>query len=181
MANHSNPEVVIIGGGIGGSALAIVLARAGIAATILEKSTVHLDHVRGEWIAPWGVAETQRLGLYELLIGAGGHHLKRHIPYGDDVDAETAQTQTLSFTAFEGAGLKPPLCMRHPDMCDLLNAEAIASGVDLLRGVGEVEVTPGTAPSVRFHHEGKAREFQPRYRKRSRHTPSPSDAPAEAR
>jgi menaquinone-9 beta-reductase len=162
MANHSNPEVVIIGGGIGGSALAIVLARAGIAATILEKSTVHLDHVRGEWIAPWGVAETQRLGLYELLIGAGGHHLKRHIPYGDDVDAETAQTQTLSFTAFEGAGLKPPLCMRHPDMCDLLNAEAIASGVDLLRGVGEVEVTPGTAPSVRFHHEGKAREFQPR-------------------
>src|SRR5579872_6831269 len=129
MTNYSNPEVAIVGGGIGGSALAVALARAGISTTILEKSAKHVDHVRGEWVAPWGVAETQRLGLYDLLVSAGGHHLKRHIPYGDDVDIETAQTQTLSFTAFESAGLKPPLCMRHPDMCDLLNAEATASGV----------------------------------------------------
>src|SRR5579863_9048258 len=121
MANHQTPEVVIVGGGIGGSALAAVLAQAGIAATILEKSTVHVDHVRGEWIAPWGVTETQRLGLYDLLIKAGAHHLKRHIPYGDDLDIETAQANTLNFAAFEGAGLKPPLCMRHPDMCNLLN------------------------------------------------------------
>ena len=63
METHVNPEVVIIGAGIGGGALATVLARAGIAVTILEKSLVHTDHVRGEWIAPWGVAETQRLGL----------------------------------------------------------------------------------------------------------------------
>jgi menaquinone-9 beta-reductase len=162
MPKQTNPDVVIVGGGIGGSALAIALAREGISATILEKSTVHVDHVRGEWVAPWGVAETQRLGLYELLIRAGGHHLKRHIPYGDDVDIETAQAQTLAFTAFEGAGLKPPLCMRHPYMCDVLNAEAIASGAQLLRGVTDVEVMPGTAPSVRFHHEGGAQEFRPR-------------------
>ncbi|HZC45019.1 MAG TPA: FAD-dependent monooxygenase, partial [Candidatus Acidoferrum sp.] len=67
-----NAEVVIVGGGIGGSALATVLARAGISTLILEKSTVHLDHVRGEWLAPWGVNETQRLGLYDTLIAAGG-------------------------------------------------------------------------------------------------------------
>lgn len=162
MVIHTNPDVVIVGGGIGGSALAISLGRAGISATILEKSTVHVDHVRGEWVAPWGVAETQRLGLYDLLISAGGHHLRRHIPYGDDVDTETAQAQTLSFTAFEGAGLKPPLCMRHPYMCDVLNAEAIASGAELMRGVTDIEVTAGTAPSVRFHHEGQTREFKPR-------------------
>jgi len=162
MSSYANPEVVIVGGGIGGSALAAVLARAGIAATILEKSTVHIDHVRGEWIAPWGVAETQRLGLYDLLMSAGGHHLKRHIPYGDDVDIESAQAQTLAFAAFEGAGFKPPLCMRHPHMCDVLNAEAIASGAELLRGVSDVEVTPGVSPVVRFHHEGRARELKPR-------------------
>ena len=72
MTSHTNPEVVIVGGGIGGSALATVLARAGIATTVLEKSTVHVDHVRGEWIAPWGVAETQRLGLYDLLMKEAG-------------------------------------------------------------------------------------------------------------
>ena len=162
MTNQTNPEVVIVGGGIGGSALAIGLARAGIAATILEKSTVHVDHVRGEWIAPWGVAETERLGLYDLLMKAGGHHLKRHIPYGDDVDIETAQAQTLSFNAFEGAGLKPPLCIGHPHMCDVLNAEAVAAGAELLRGVADVDVTPGASPTVRFRNEGQAREIRPR-------------------
>lgn len=163
MSIHSdNPEVVIVGGGIGGSALACALAREGIATTILEKSTEHIDHVRGEWLAPWGVKETERLGLYELLLNAGGHHLKRHIPFGDDIEPELARTQTLDLTAFEGAGLKPPLCMRHPDMCDLLNAEASARGAKLLRGISDLQVTPGTSPEVRFRHAGRETRFSPR-------------------
>jgi 2-polyprenyl-6-methoxyphenol hydroxylase-like FAD-dependent oxidoreductase len=77
----TNPDVVIVGGGIGDGALATVLARAGIPTLVLEKSTVHVDHVRGEWIAPWGVAETERLGLYEALIAGGGHHLGEHVGF----------------------------------------------------------------------------------------------------
>ncbi len=160
--NSDHPEVCVVGAGIGGSALACVLAQSGIATTIIEKSTEHIDHVRGEWLAPWGVKETERLGLYELLLHAGGHHLKRHIPFGDDIDAEIAQTQTLDLTAFEGAGLKPPLCMRHPDMCDLLNAEAIARGARLMRGVSDVEITPGASPEVRFRHADRTIQFNPR-------------------
>ena len=162
METHPNPEVVIVGAGIGGSALATVLARAGIVVTILEKSLVHIDHVRGEWLAPWGVAETQRLGLYETLIAAGGHHLARHISYGDDIDATAAQLQMLDLAVFENAGFKPPLCMRHPEMCDLLNAEAIKSGAELIRGVTELQVTPGIAPQVRFRRDGVDRKFNPR-------------------
>ena len=153
---------MIVGAGIGGGALATVLARAGIAVTILEKSLVHVDHVRGEWIAPWGVAETQRLGLYETLIAAGGHHLGRHIGYGDDVDPATAEAQPLDLTAFEGAGFKPPLCMRHPVMCDLLDAEAIKAGADLIRGVTDLQVIAGAAPEVRFRHDGAERKLNPR-------------------
>ena len=159
---HAKPEVVIVGAGIGGGALATVLARAGIAVTILEKSLEHVDHVRGEWLAPWGVAETQRLGLYETLLAAGGHHLGRHISYGDDVDAATAESQPLDLTAFAGAGFKPPLCMRHPVMCDLLDAEAIKSGADLIRGVTDLQVTAGAAPAVRFRHDGVEHKFNPR-------------------
>jgi menaquinone-9 beta-reductase len=159
---HTRPEVVVVGAGIGGSALAIVLARAGIAVTVVEKSLVHVDHVRGEWVAPWGVAETQRLGLYETLIAAGGHHLGRHIAYGDDIDAVTAEAQLLDMTAFENAGFKPPLCMRHPDMCNLLNGEAIKAGVELIRGVADVQVTAGSAPEVRFRHDGVERTLNPR-------------------
>jgi 2-polyprenyl-6-methoxyphenol hydroxylase-like FAD-dependent oxidoreductase len=96
------------------------------------------------------------------LIKAGGHHLSRHVPYGDDIDTEAAQAQTLDFTVFENAGFKPPLCMRHPDMCDLLNAEAIASGVKLLRGVNDFELTPGASPEVRFFHDGVERTLRPR-------------------
>ena len=162
MEKHVNPEVVIVGAGIGGGALATVLARADIAVTILEKSLVHVDHVRGEWLAPWGVAETERLGLYETLLAAGGHHLARHIAYGDDIDPATAESQLLDMTVFANAGFKPPLCMRHPDMCNLLNTEAIEAGGELLRGVTELQVIAGIAPEVRFRHEGVQLKFNPR-------------------
>ena len=128
MEKHTNPEVVIVGAGIGGSALATVLARARIAVTLLEKSLVHVDHVRGEWLALVGRRGNPTPRLVRDLLAAGGHHLGRHIGYSDDIDPATAESQLLDFKAFESAGFKPPLCMRHPDMCDLLNREAIKVG-----------------------------------------------------
>ena len=90
----------MVGGGIGGGALATALARAGVSTLVLEKSTQHVDRVRGEWLSPWGVAETTRLGLYESLIGAGAHHVGEHIGFGDDVDEAAARNQALKFAAF---------------------------------------------------------------------------------
>src|SRR6185503_18740379 len=49
------------------------MARAGRSVLVLEKSTVYRDHVRGEWIAPWGVVELTRLGLYDAVRAGGGH------------------------------------------------------------------------------------------------------------
>ena len=157
-----NPEVVVVGGGIGGSALATVLARAGISVLILEKSPVHVDHVRGEWISPWGVNETIKLGLYDTLIAAGGHHLGEHISFGDDVDEATARAEAMNFPAFEPVGFKPPLCMRHPEMCNLLNSIAIESGASLLREVSDVAVTADNPPEIRFKHQGRASHLKPR-------------------
>ena len=92
--------------------------------------------------------------LVRHLDRAGGHHLGRHIGYSDDIDPAEAESQPLDFKAFEGAGFKPPLCMRHPDMCDLLNREATTSGAELLRGVTDLHVIAGSAPEVRFRHDG---------------------------
>jgi 2-polyprenyl-6-methoxyphenol hydroxylase-like FAD-dependent oxidoreductase len=155
-------EIVVVGGGIGGGALATALARSGVSTLVLEKSMQHVDRVRGEWLAPWGVAETVRLGLYESLLGAGAHHVGEHIGFGDDVDEATARDQALRFATFEGAGFKPPLCMRHPDMCDLLNASAVKSGATLLRDVSDVMVEPGNPPKVQFRHHGRTLQLKPR-------------------
>jgi 2-polyprenyl-6-methoxyphenol hydroxylase-like FAD-dependent oxidoreductase len=162
MGNPENPEVVIVGGGIGGSALATALARAGIDVTIVEKSTVHVDHVRGEWLAPWGVAESERLGLYDSLIAAGGHHLQTHIGFGDDVDTDVARAEAMDLSALAAAGLKPPLCMRHPDHCDVLNRAATEAGAKLLRGATNVRVTAGERPEVQFHHNSHEHAMRPR-------------------
>ena len=86
-------DVVIAGAGIGGSALATVLARAGLAVLVLEKETEYRDRVRGEWIAPWGVVEAKRLGLYETLRAGGGHHVAEHRTYHDALDADAARAQ----------------------------------------------------------------------------------------
>lgn len=48
-------DLAIVGGGIGGSALATVMARDGYSVLLLEQSEAYVDRVRGEWIAPWGV------------------------------------------------------------------------------------------------------------------------------
>ena len=76
-------DVVIIGGGIAGSALATVLSRAGKAVLVLERSSVYRDRVRGEGFQPWGVAEAGRLLLHETLMRAGGTHQSRFVPYDE--------------------------------------------------------------------------------------------------
>jgi 2-polyprenyl-6-methoxyphenol hydroxylase-like FAD-dependent oxidoreductase len=66
-------DAVVVGGGLGGSALADQLARGGHSVLVLEREARFRDRVRGENMLPWGVAATKRLGLYDDLIAAGGH------------------------------------------------------------------------------------------------------------
>lgn len=46
--SDNRPDAVIVGAGIAGSTLAVALARWGFGVTLLEKSAVHVDRVRGE-------------------------------------------------------------------------------------------------------------------------------------
>ena len=136
-------DVVVVGGGIAGSALATALARAGISVLILERSEVHIDHVRGEWLAPWGVVEAQRLGLYDVLIAGGGHHVTQHVPFGEEVDPELARLMAFDLTSMV-PGVPGPLCLGHPTMCDLFNRAAEQAGATLRRGVRDISVRSGS-------------------------------------
>jgi len=87
-------DLIIVGAGIGGAAAAIVMAQAGKSVLLLEQSVVYEDRVRGEWLAPWGVAEVKRLGLYELLMKAGAHHVQRHVTYDESRTAAESEAHT---------------------------------------------------------------------------------------
>lgn len=147
-------DLIVVGGGIGGSALAVAMARSGAKVLLLEKSMAYEDHVRGEWIAPWGVAETQRLGLYDLLCKAGGRHVKQHITYDETLDPSIAEAAPLPLDAFV-PGIPGPLCIGHPHHCQTLFDEAKREGVTALRGVDVKEIVPGAAPSVTYSLDGQ--------------------------
>jgi 2-polyprenyl-6-methoxyphenol hydroxylase-like FAD-dependent oxidoreductase len=66
-------DVVVVGGGIGGAALAVALANAGLGVTVLEASDEFADRVRGESMQPWGVKEARDLGVEPVLLDAGAH------------------------------------------------------------------------------------------------------------
>ncbi|MDZ4375420.1 MAG: FAD-dependent monooxygenase [Phenylobacterium sp.] len=147
-------DLIIVGGGIGGSALATVMARAGRSVLLLEQSEVYEDRVRGEWIAPWGVAEVKRLGLYDTLMAAGGHHITRHITYDETREPAEAEARTLPLGIFI-EGVPGPLCLGHPLHCQTLFDAAAAAGADARRDVQVSNMTLGAAPSVTFEHQGR--------------------------
>jgi 2-polyprenyl-6-methoxyphenol hydroxylase-like FAD-dependent oxidoreductase len=154
-------DLIIVGGGIGGSALATVMARAGRSVLLLEQSEVYEDRVRGEWIAPWGVVEVQRLGLYDLLRAAGGHHIGRHITYDETLEPQAAEASVLPLNIFK-EGVPGPLCLGHPLHCQTLFDAAKEAGATALRGVRVDTVVAGERPSVTYEHEGAIEEARGR-------------------
>lgn len=152
-------DLVIVGGGIGGSALATVMARAGRKVLLLEKSEHYEDRVRGEWIAPWGVTETRRLGLYDLLMSAGGHHITDHVTYDENLAPAVCEAAPLPLGIF-AADVPGPLCLGHPHHCQTLYDAAAAASAETLRPVTIDIITLGNAPSVTFFHNGETKTVQ---------------------
>ena len=71
-------DVLISGGGIAGSTLAILLGRQGLAVELFERRTFPKDKACGEGLMPAGVGVLQRLGLAEAVGGAPFHGVRYH-------------------------------------------------------------------------------------------------------
>lgn len=151
-------DFVIVGGGIGGSSLGAALAESGANVVILERETEFRDRVRGEWMAPWGVDELQRLGLYERFIAAGGRHLIRAVNYDELLAPEQAEENATAIDQLHPC-IPGPLCMEHVVMQNEAIAAAQERGAQVLRGVSKVEVQAGQNPAVRFEHQGRSMEL----------------------
>ena len=149
-------DLVIVGGGVGGGALAANMARAGHSVLVLERTDVYRDHVRGEWIAPWGVVELKTLGLYDAVRAAGGHHLSQHRPSEVGLSAEMAAMMTLDLASLL-PDIPGPLCIGHPRLCQLMAGEAATAGATVLRSVSDVRIDTAGTPTVEYAVDGQRR------------------------
>jgi 2-polyprenyl-6-methoxyphenol hydroxylase-like FAD-dependent oxidoreductase len=138
-----------------------VLARRGVSVVVLERDMRPVDRVRGEFMAPWGVAEAASLGLLDILQSAGGFHVPRAITYDENVAPDRAEASARDLRTVHPIGTGP-LCAGHPAMCDALCSAAERVGARVLRGVSHIAVAAGEPPSITFEQDGRRIAWRPR-------------------
>jgi menaquinone-9 beta-reductase len=128
-------DVIIVGGGLGGASLARLLASNGVRVLVAERELQFKDRIRGEWMAPWGVAEAQRAGIYDLLMEQCAHEN----PYVASLGRPAVDLRTTSLQRL------PALTFYHPAMQEVVLEAARSAGAEVWRGVSVREVKPGEA------------------------------------
>jgi menaquinone-9 beta-reductase len=141
-------DVITIGGGLAGTALAKVLAEAGLRVLVLERETTFRDRVRGEQMHCWGVAEAKKLGLYEPLMKTCGNEVRywssQLVGYSDIVRRDLFESSP------HRAG---SLNFYHPEMQTLMIGAAERAGVTVRRGSRVTRLLLDTDPGVSVKHE----------------------------
>jgi menaquinone-9 beta-reductase len=142
-------DVITIGGGLAGAALAKRLAENGMRVLVLEREAAFRDRVRGEQMHGWGVAEARTLGLYDLLRETCGHEVRfwsRQLVGFSEVRrrdlVETSPHRAGSFNFY------------HPDMQSAVIGAAAAAGATVRRGARAVGLVSDGLPGVRVHEDG---------------------------
>ena len=155
MANYDY-DIITVGGGLGGAALATVMAKHGARVLVLERQVKFKDRVRGEAIHPWGVAELKALGIFELLRDACGHE----VPFWDTyVGTERIEHRDYEATTPHQS---PFLTFYHPEMQEVLLQAAAMAGAEVWRGAIARDVKSGVNPTVGVDQNGETKEVHSR-------------------
>jgi 2-polyprenyl-6-methoxyphenol hydroxylase-like FAD-dependent oxidoreductase len=149
-------DIIAVGGGLGGAALAKSMAEHGARVLVLEREKRFKDRIRGELLVPWGVAETQALGIYDLLRSTcarecAGVGFYTEPGFGEPRDLITTTPQQL-----------PAFAFYHPEMQEVLLQAAAQAGAEVRRGVHVRNVNSGAVPSVVVEQQGTVEEIQTR-------------------
>jgi menaquinone-9 beta-reductase len=144
-------DIVIVGGGLGGSALAKVMAQNGKRTLVLEKEMQFRDRVRGEGLVPWGGAEAEQLGCYRLLCDSCAFEKRWVLGTGPDRDLIATTPQKLPFLTFY-----------HPEMQERMLQAAIDAGAEVRRGALVRSVIGGIPASVQFETDAGGDQVEAR-------------------
>src|SRR5690349_6321874 len=149
-------DLVIVGGGIGGASLAKGMAERGARVLVLERETQFKDRVRGELLTPWGVAETKKLGIYDLLCERVAHK----IPWVDFYSGNflTAHREVAATTPHQC----PCISFYHPEMQELLLSAAERAGACVRRGASFQEIKSRAPLTLSFGENSHKEEVRAR-------------------
>ncbi len=148
-------DIITVGGGLGGSTLAKVMAEAGARVLVIERETQFRDRVRGEYIEQWGLAEARKLGLYEMFCATG-----HEIPSIDNYIGPNlfGRRDCMATTAHNC----PTLGIYHPALQEMLIDVAAKAGAEVRRGTSVRAIKPGARPSVIVEQAGRSGELSAR-------------------
>ena len=147
-------DIITVGGGLGGSALARAMAARGARVLVLEHEKQFKDRVRGEFMAPWGVAEARELGIDQLLRDSCAQDL----PYSQtQIGSVPAERRDLRTTTPQGLAV---LSVYHPAMQEVLLQAAAEAGAEVRRGVMARDIKREGFPTVLVEQDGHREEVQ---------------------
>jgi 2-polyprenyl-6-methoxyphenol hydroxylase-like FAD-dependent oxidoreductase len=150
-------DLIVIGGGLGGSALGKSIAEAGLHVLVLEREKAFKDRVRGEAMLGWGVAEAGMLGIDTLLKETCGQEVRflatqitglPELPVRDLVETTPYRVGLLNFY--------------HPEMQTIMLQAAERAGAAVRRGVTVTGLEPGQSVTVRARDDGGDSIYQAR-------------------
>jgi 2-polyprenyl-6-methoxyphenol hydroxylase-like FAD-dependent oxidoreductase len=144
-------DVIVVGGGLAGSAVAGLLAQAGMGVLLLEREAAYRDRIRGEITWGWGVSETRRSGLDAVMERAG----RIEIPHLQSLQ-ERVVTSTYEFPG------DPMTSFPHPRLQEALFAWAAAKGAHAVRPAKAVKFADNGSPEITVVHGARETEFRAR-------------------
>ena len=152
-------DLIIIGGGVGGSVLAVGMASAGARTLVVEAEQSFRDRVRGEAIMPWGVTEVRLMGLEAVLEKAGANPLTYWDSYqGADRSGHRDLTRTTPVH-------EPVMACYHPALQTALLEHAEECGAEVWRGARVTGLTPAddsSHPTVSVELDGTSQQLSTR-------------------
>jgi menaquinone-9 beta-reductase len=144
-------DVIVVGGGLAGSALAGVLAQAGLGVLVVEREAGFRDRIRGELTWPWGVAEARKLGLEVVLEQAGRVELPAVQFYEDRRVAVTEPFEAVPMNGFS-----------HPRLQEALFTWAGVQGATTVRPAKATGFARNGRPTVTVTADGRAVDYTAR-------------------
>jgi flavin-dependent dehydrogenase len=160
---NKKSDVLIIGGGPGGSTTAIALADKGYRVTLLEKSRHPRFHI-GESLLPANLPLFERLGVAEQMRAIGMEK------WGAEFVSPWHSPGSSTFEFAEAWDKSMPFAyqVRRSEFDEILIRRAATSGAEVIEGcrVMEVELAQGADHPVLVqatHEDGRADTWEARY------------------